>query len=92
MAVRGVHGQAAPTITSVSPSSAYNYAPVTITITGTGFQSGATVLLADEYSLPVTSVTAGTVTPFLSTARDRTSPTCLPRCHHLLALVGDFWC
>jgi hypothetical protein len=45
MAVCVLHGQVAPTIMSVSPASAYNYASTTITISGTGFQSGAIVTL-----------------------------------------------
>jgi hypothetical protein len=62
VAVRGVRGQAAPAITSVSPASAYNYAPTAITITGTGFQSGATVKLGAD------TLTAGFVSSTTLTA------------------------
>src|ERR1051326_871383 len=60
--VHAVQGQMAPTITSVSPASAYNYAPVTITITGTAIQSGATIKLGRTTLSPVTFINSTTLT------------------------------
>ena len=73
VAVRGVQGRAAaPTIASVSPASAYNYAAVTITITGIGFQSGATVKLGPD-ALAATFV--NTITPRRSRRNCSPGPT-----------------
>lgn len=63
-----------PVITSVSPGSIANGGGVSITITGTGFQPGATVTVAGG-SCTNPTVTATTIT---CTTGATTSPTCGP--------------
>ena len=60
-ATQVVRGQTGPSVTSVFPTSAYNYAPTTITITGSGFQSGSTIKLGTD-ALAVTFVNSTTLT------------------------------
>ncbi len=66
-----------PTVTSISPDSGYNTGPVDVTLEGTNFASGATVVLTktgqtsiDATNVVVTSATGITCTFDLSSATD----------------------
>ncbi|HCA46175.1 MAG TPA: hypothetical protein DEP45_02100 [Armatimonadetes bacterium] len=53
-----------PTVTAIDPASGYNTAPLDVVITGTGFQSGASVVLRklDEDDITGTSVDVNSAT------------------------------